>query len=105
MLVGDTLFSVDESGKVLALNADTGNELWRNADLTGRKLTAPAYAGGQLVFGDFEGYLHLIEPGTGAIVGRERIDRSGISVRPLTEGQRIFVLANDGSLEALDIAE
>ncbi|SFU68916.1 outer membrane protein assembly factor BamB [Halomonas korlensis] len=105
VLVGDTLFSVDESGEVLAVNAANGNEVWRNDDLTGRKLTAPAYAGDHLVFGDFEGYLHLIEPATGAIVGRERIDRSGISVRPLTEGRRIFALANDGSLEALDIAE
>lgn len=103
VLVGDFLFVVDEAGHVFALDANNGSEIWRNTALEGRAITAPAFAAGNLVFGDFEGYLHLIDARGGELVGRTRVDRSGISVRPVTEGNRIHVLANDGSLETLDI--
>ncbi|MDN3521191.1 outer membrane protein assembly factor BamB [Halomonas ramblicola] len=103
IVVGDLLFVVEESGRILALDVDSGDEVWRNAALEGRQPTSPAFADGHLVFGDFEGYLHLIDARSGELVGRERIDGSGISVRPVTDGNRIHVLANDGSLETLDL--
>lgn len=103
VLVGDFLFAVNEAGHIHALDANNGSEIWRNTDLEGRNITFPAFADGNLVFGDFEGYLHLIDARSGEIVGRDRVDRSGISVRPITEGRRIHVLADDGSLETLDI--
>lgn len=103
IVVGDLLFVIEESGRILALDVDSGDEVWRNEALEGRQPTSPAFADGHLVFGDFEGYLHLIDARSGELVGRERIDGSGISVRPVTDGNRIHVLANDGSLETLDL--
>ncbi|MGM0638270.1 MAG: outer membrane protein assembly factor BamB [Pseudomonadota bacterium] len=103
VLVGDFLFAVNEAGHIHALDANNGSEIWRNTSLEGRGITSPAFADGNLVFGDFEGYLHLINARSGEIVGRHRVDRSGISVRPITEGRRLHVLADDGSLETLDI--
>lgn len=103
LLVGDFLFVVDEAGHIFALDAESGDEIWRNTALEGRNITAPAFADGQLVFGDFEGYLHLIDARSGELTGRTRVDRSGISVPPMTEGDRIHVLANDGTLETLDV--
>lgn len=103
VLVGDVLFSVNEASHVIALDANSGAEVWRNRDLEGRWLTSPAFADGNLVVGDFEGYLHLIDARSGDFAARSRIDRSGISVRPITDFRRIYVLANNGRLEALDI--
>ncbi|MFP4137655.1 MAG: outer membrane protein assembly factor BamB [Halomonas sp.] len=103
VVVGNRLYVVEESGRILALDADSGDEEWRSDVLRGRQPTAPAYADGQLVFGDFDGYLHLIDASSGEVSARERIDGSGIGVRPVTEDNRIHVLANDGSLETLDI--
>ena len=103
VLVGDRLFTVNEASHILAFDARSGEELWRNRDLEGRKVTAPAFSDGNLVLGDFEGYLHLIDIQNGRFTARTRVDRSGISLRPLTDYRRIFVLANDGRLEALDI--
>ena len=77
--------------------------LWRLEDLYGRSVTAPAFADGRIVLGDAEGYVHFIDASSGRLVGRTHIDGSGISVRPLTDGKRVYALANDGSLEALDI--
>ena len=66
-------------------------------------ITAPAFADGRIVVGDFEGYVHLIDAREGNLVGRTRIDDSGISVRPVTEGSTIHVQANNGRLETLEV--
>ena len=103
ILVGDFLFVVDEASHVIAVDAESGNEIWRNEALEGRSLTAPAFATDHLVVGDAEGYLHLIDARGGDVVGRASVDGSGIGVRPLTDRRRIYALANDGTLEALEL--
>ena len=103
ILVGDFLFVVTDDSQVVALDANNGREIWRNNDLEDRWLTAPAFADGRLVFGDFEGYVHLIDAREGDIVGRTRVHSSGISVRPVTEGSTIHVQANNGRLETLEV--
>jgi len=105
LLVGETLYVIDDASHVLALDALSGQIKWRSNALEGRQLTAPAFADGKLVLGDFEGYLHLLDATDGRLAGREHIDSSGISLRPLTDGRRIHALANDGRLEALEIRE
>ncbi|GEK72989.1 MULTISPECIES: outer membrane protein assembly factor BamB [Halomonas] len=102
VMVGDFLFVVDEASHVMAFNAGNGETLWELDDLEGRELTDPAFADGRLVVGDFEGYLHLIDAREGDLVGRTEID-DAISVAPLTDGKRIYALADDGSLEALEL--
>ncbi|TVP48163.1 MAG: outer membrane protein assembly factor BamB [Halomonas sp.] len=103
ILVGNLLFVVTDNSHVVALDANSGQEVWRNDDLEDRWLTSPAFADGRLVFGDFEGYLHLIDAREGNIVGRTRVHSSGISVRPVTEGGTIHVQANNGRLETLEV--
>lgn len=105
LLVGDFLFTVNEANHVLAMDANSGEQIWRNEDLEGRWLTAPEFADGRLVIGDYEGYVHLLEARNGELAGRTRINKSGLSLRPITDGSRIFVQANDGRLEALRIRE
>lgn len=104
VLVGDYLFVATDASHVLALDAESGREVWRNEALEGRWITAPAFADGRLVFGDEEGYLHLLNARDGEIVGRTRVDSAGISVRPVTEGGTIHVQANNGHLETLVIS-
>lgn len=103
LMVGDTLYVVDEASNVIALDAMSGNEMWRLKDLGGRSLTDPEFAGGQIVLGDYDGYVHLVNPDTGKLTGRARIDSSGIRVAPQTDGRRVYMLANDGTLQALEI--
>ncbi|WP_447553966.1 outer membrane protein assembly factor BamB [Vreelandella sp. EE22] len=104
ILVGNTLFVVTDDSQVVALNADNGQEIWRNNDLEDRWLTAPAFANGRLVMGDFEGYVHLIDAREGKLVGRTRVHKSGITLRPLSEGSTLHVQANNGRLQTLEIA-
>lgn len=104
VLVGNLLFVVTDHSHVVALDASSGQQVWRNNQLEDRWLTAPAFADGRIVVGDFEGYLHLLDAREGDMVGRTRIHRSGISVRPLTEGNVIHVQANNGRLETLEVS-
>ncbi len=97
VLVDDTLYVVDDDSHLVALSASNGEQRWRLDDLAGRQLTAPAFADGRLVVGDFEGYLHVIDAENGTLVGRTEIDGSGISARPLTDGNRVYAMADDGS--------
>ncbi|WP_136247996.1 outer membrane protein assembly factor BamB [Halomonas borealis] len=102
ILAGDYLFVVDEASHVMAINAGNGDTIWELDDLEGRELTDPAFADGRLVVGDFEGYLHLIDAREGGLVGRTEVDDT-VSVAPLTDGKRVYALADDGSLEALEL--
>ncbi|MCL7930902.1 outer membrane protein assembly factor BamB [Halomonas llamarensis] len=104
VLVGDFLFVATDASHVVALDAESGREVWRNDTLEGRWITAPAFADGRLVFGDAEGYLHLVSAREGKIVGRTRVDSAGISLRPVTEGGTVHVQANNGRLETLVIS-
>lgn len=103
ILVGNILLVVTDDSHVVGLNADNGQELWRNDDLEDRRLTAPVFADGRVVVGDFEGYVHLLDAREGTLVGRTRVHKSGISVRPATEGSTIHVQANNGRLETLEV--
>lgn len=105
VLVGDLLFVATDNSHVVALTADNGQEVWRNRDLEGRWITAPAFANGYLVFGDYEGYLHLIDARDGELAGRQDIDDSAISVRPVTDGNTIHVQADNGRLETLEVTQ
>lgn len=103
IVVGDYLFSIDNASHVLAMDANTGNVLWKSEDLEGRWLTSPAFVDGKLVVGDYEGYVHLIDAQSGEMAGRYDVGGDGISITPLTEGKRIYVYTNDGELTALDL--
>ncbi|WP_404413942.1 outer membrane protein assembly factor BamB [Vreelandella aquamarina] len=105
VLVGDLLFIATDDSHVVALTADNGQEVWRNTDLEGRWITAPAFADGHLVFGDYEGYLHLIDARDGELAARQEIDDAGISVRPVTDGSTIHVQADNGRLETLEVTQ
>jgi outer membrane protein assembly factor BamB len=56
-----------------------------------------------VAFGDFEGYLHMVSQIDGHFVARERINSSGLRVRPLVVGDWMYVFANNGDLVALTI--
>ena len=105
LLVGNLLFVATDESHVVALTADNGQEVWRNRDLEGRWITAPAFADGYLVFGDYEGYLHLIDARDGELAARHEVDDSGISVRPVTDGSTIHVQADNGRMETLEVTQ
>lgn len=103
LLIDDTLITVNDASHVLALDALSGRLLWESDALEGRWLTSPAFADGDIALGDYKGYVHLLALGNGKLIGRRNIGGDGISLPLLSDKGSLFVLTNDGELNAFNI--
>lgn len=92
-----SLYLVDESGAVHALDKRTGASVWKQDKLLYRRVTAPVVSGGAVVVGDGFGYLHLLSPENGEFIGRLATDGSAIaSLVPTVNG--VIVQTANGSV-------
>jgi outer membrane protein assembly factor BamB len=81
------VYAVDDNGAVPALDKSTGTSVWTQDKLQYRKLTAPVVTGGLIAVGDLQGYIHLLSPDDGSIVGRLATDGTAVhALVPLTDG-------------------
>jgi outer membrane protein assembly factor BamB len=71
-VVGNGVFVAQSNGKISAYEITTGQLLWENDQLLNRQLSNPVMLGTDLVVGDLDGVLHLINPATGETVGRAK---------------------------------
>ncbi len=71
-VVGNGVFVAQTDGKITAYEITSGQKLWENDQLLNRQLSNPVMLGTDLVVGDLDGVLHLIDPSTGQIVGRSK---------------------------------
>jgi outer membrane protein assembly factor BamB len=69
---------VDDNDAVHALDKASGTSVWKQDKLSYRKLSDPLVVDGRIVVGDGEGYLHVLAPEDGAIVGRLATDGSQV---------------------------
>lgn len=95
----------DESGVVWALDQTSGAAAWKQEGLLYRRLSPPAYFGGYVVVGDFEGYLHWLDPSDGKIVARTRVGSDPIITQPMVGGDLLYVLNRDGKLAAISLPQ
>lgn len=98
--LGEHLFVADSDGRVQAVDEVTGGAIWSQDAMEYRWLSAPAVAGGRVVVGDFDGWLHWLDPADGRLVARERVARAAVTVAPLASGDVVWVLAGNGTLAA-----
>ncbi|MTI12983.1 outer membrane protein assembly factor BamB [Sansalvadorimonas verongulae] len=97
------IYLSDAGSTVSAVDQRTGAIVWSQKDFANRSLSGPSAVGSYVVAGDFEGYLHVISQVDGRIVGRTKVDSSGIRSRPLVVDGVIYVYTNGGDLAALKI--
>lgn len=95
------LIVIDEDDNVIKLDKETGRQLWINDSMTGRRFSPPAFTPeGDILVGDVEGYLHVLDADDGKVLGRTRPSGSAILARPLRVDDTIYVQATDGVLAA-----
>lgn len=120
---GQPLWSVDEStyrdlaaglGNVYISSADaqltaydqrTGDVKWSQNGLLRRKTTAPAVFSSYVVVADYKGYIHLVSQIDGRFIARKRLNGKGIKTNILVDGDRFYVLANNGRLKAYQLGK
>jgi outer membrane protein assembly factor BamB len=93
-------FVATSDGAVVALGRRDGTEQWRQDALRLRGLSAPAVDGDAVVVGDFEGYLHWLDRGSGELLARTRAGGDRISNPPLAAGGLVLVQGDGGTVSA-----
>jgi len=98
----DLVTVTDESGVVWALDARTGAAAWKQEGLMYRKLSPPAFFNGYVVVGDYDGYLHWLNPKDGTIVGRSRAGGDPIRAQMIATDKMLYVMNNAGKITAIN---
>ena len=98
-LVADAknIYVVDDSSNVHALDKAAGASVWKQEKLLHRRLISPVLFDKNIVVGDVQGYLHVLSPEDGSIIGRLATDGSPIqSIVPTLSG--LLVQTEKGSV-------
>jgi outer membrane protein assembly factor BamB len=96
----ERLYVATSDGDVVALRRRDGSTVWQQQGLKRRGLGVPAIHGGAIVVGDFDGYLHWLDRDTGRFVAREHVGGARFASAPIVDGDRLFVIDDDGEVAA-----
>jgi outer membrane protein assembly factor BamB len=99
----DQVYVVDDNDVVHAIDQNSGEIVWTQESFKYRQLTPPTAFSNYIVFGDAEGYLHVIAQRDGRLLGRRKIDGDGIRSGIALADGTLYVLGNSGKLNAIDI--
>lgn len=80
---GNLVVVSEDSGVVSAFNRADGQVVWQNEDLKNRRISAPILLKNGLVVVDFEGYAHIMDPLSGAFIGRTKLSVGALTAQPL----------------------
>ncbi len=96
-------YVADDRGAVHALDRANGRSVWKQDRLANRRLSLPLSLGGEVAFGDFQGYVHFAARESGAFVARFATDGSQIRAAPLGLATGLVVQTANGGLYALSL--
>lgn len=94
--------STDDS-RVLALGRRNGAQEWSSDAFVRRRITAPAVLGEHVIFGDFEGYVHVLNARTGDMAARVRVGKGAIVTQPYVMGDTFYVQSESGAVSGFTI--
>ena len=72
------LMVIEADSQIKSFSLKTLEESWINDDYLNRSLSNAVTYKGNIVTGDYEGYLHVIDPLNGKTIGRKKISRNPI---------------------------
>jgi outer membrane protein assembly factor BamB len=99
----DKVYVTNDFDSVLALDRGRGSTLWRQDALRRRDVTAPTRYENSLVVGDYDGYVHWLDPDDGHFIAREHAAGDRICAAPLVVGENVYVQADDGTVAAYTV--
>ena len=96
-------YVADEKGAVHSLDRSNGRSVWKQDRLAHRELTLALAVGGEVVFGDLQGYVHFVARDSGAFLARAATDGSKIRAAPLKLPNGVLIQTLNGGLYALSL--
>jgi outer membrane protein assembly factor BamB len=99
----DNIYVSDTQGNVFAYEKEHGVNLWKQASLRDRQLTAPRRIGDYVVVGDYQGYVHFMSLSDGHFVARMATDGSAITAQPIEYHHSVIVQTAKGGVFRIDL--
>lgn len=110
VVVGGSVFAVNDQAELIRLDAATGGVIWRVAlpYYTTERVRrqdrihahfGPVLAGGRLFVVSTDGLMRVFDPNSGSLVGQAAIP-GGAAAAPAVAGQTIYVVSRSGQLHA-----
>jgi outer membrane protein assembly factor BamB len=99
----NNVYVTNDFDAVIALNRRGGAPVWRQEALRLRDVTAPTRFENALVVGDYDGYLHWLDPADGKFLARARAASERIGSAPLVVGDNVYVQGDDGTVAAYTV--
>ncbi len=96
------LFITDNESNVRALNRADGTEEWVSTLYKNRLLTKPVFYLGDIVVGDLEGYIHVLDGNDGTTIARERMGKLNFYTNPISSGSILIAYNKDGTVTAFE---
>ena len=78
LIIRGMLIIIEANSAIRSFAMQTMEESWLNEDYLNRELTNAVSFKGDLAFGDFEGFVHIVDPLNGKTIAREKISRKPI---------------------------
>ncbi len=95
---GARVFATDQDSRVYGLDRSTGNIAWTQEALLYRALGAPSVLGDFVAATDYQGVIHLLAAGDGALVGRlDSNAKDGVIGTTVADGE-LYLLDRSGNL-------
>ena len=96
------IIAVDEKDILKAFGLNSGAILWQQSGLRLRGLSSPVNLKGNVVVGDFEGFIHILDGRDGTFLGRKKISKNSIS-EIVSEGNKLAITDKAGKLFFLSL--
>ena len=101
----NNLYTVTETGEIIAMTRRNGDETWRQGSLLRREPTLPIAFRTMVAVGDLEGYLHFFSNFDGTPVARLRQGNAAISAEPVVVADVLYVQNDAGNVAAYAVRE
>ena len=93
----------DNRSRVAAYDLKQGGQLWRQDGFLNRQVNEPALLGDSVVFGDFQGYVHVLSAQTGEPTGRLNVGGGAMMAPAQVLGNGVLVQTGDSNLVFLQL--
>ena len=102
ILIKGLLVLVESNSHFKSFFAKTLEESWSSDIYHNRQLSNPISNSGFIIIGDFEGYIHIIDPVNGKTIGRKKISKNPIKTL-ISRSKNFYAVDETFNLYALNI--
>ena len=102
LLIKGLIILVESESGIKSFSTKTLQESWISDSFLNRQLSNPASFDGNVMVGDFEGYIHIIDPLNGKSIGRKKISKKPIKII-ISRSKNLYVVDESFNLFSLSI--